>query len=101
MVDLVLRRSGVRFDECGRGDDLTRCAESALHGVRPYERMNEGMVAQAFDGRHLSVADGVDERDAGEGRYSVELHGAGTAVSLAACDLRSSEAEVLAQHLRK
>jgi hypothetical protein len=29
------------------------------------------------------------------------LHGAGTAVSLTACDLRSSEAQVLAQHLRK
>ena len=99
MADLVRRRARVSLDECGRGDDLTRSAEPALHGVRPDERVNQRMVAKTFDGRHLAVADGVHERDARESRHPVELHGAGTAVSLATRHLRAGEAEVLAQDL--
>jgi hypothetical protein len=63
--------------------------------------MNQRMVVQAFDGRHLAVADGMHERDAGKRRNAVELHGARTTVSFAAGDLRSGEAEVLAQDLRE
>ena len=101
MTNLVGRRVRVSLDECGRGDDLTRRAEPALDGVRPYEGVNQRMVAKTFDGRHLAVADGVHERDAGKGRHAVELHGAGTAVSLATRHLRPGEAEVLPQDLRE
>ena len=80
---------------------MTGRAEAALHGIGANERMNEGMVAQPFDRRHLPVADRMDERDAGECRHAVELHGAGTAVTLAAGDLGARKAEVLPEHLRE
>src|SRR5439155_22618594 len=99
MTNLVRRRVRVSLDECGRGDDLTRSAEPALDGVRPYEGVNQRMVAKTLDGRHLAGADGVHERDAGQRRHAVELHGAGTAVSLATRHLRPGEAEVLTQDL--
>ena len=63
--------------------------------------MNQGMVAKAFDGRHLAVSDGVHERDAGERWNAVELDGARTTMSFATGDLRAGEAEVLAQDLRE
>jgi hypothetical protein len=101
MADLVGRRARVAFDECRRRDDLTRRAEPALHGVSPYEGVDQRMVAKTFDGRHLAVADGVNEGDARKRRHAVELHGACTAMSFATRHLRPGEAEVLAQDLRE
>ena len=98
-MDLVVGRARVRLDERGGRHDLTGRAEAALHGVGANERMDEGMVAQPFDRRHLAIADCMDERDAGERRHAVELHGAGAAMSLTARDFGPREAEVLAQHL--
>ena len=61
------------------------------------ERLDERVVAQALDRRHLAVADRVHERDAREHRYAVELDRAGAAVALAAGDLRAGQAELVAQ----
>ncbi len=101
MADLVLGRSRVRLDERGRRDDLAGRAEPALHCVRTNERMDQWMVAQSFDRRYLTVADGMHERDAGEGRHAVELDGARAAMSFTASDFRPCEAQVLAQNLRE
>ena len=76
-------------------------AEAALERVAADERVDERVVAQALDRRHLAVADGVRERDAREHRHAVELHGARAAVALAAGDLRPGQAEVVAQHARR
>ena len=58
------RRLRVRLDERRGGHDLAGRAEAALEGVRAYERVDERMVAQPLDRRHVAPADGVDERDA-------------------------------------
>ena len=101
MADLLAARLGLGRHERRGGDDLTRGAEAALEGVLAHERTDERVVAKPLDRRHLASADGVDERDAGEHRHAVQLHGAGTAVTLAARDLRPGQAEVLAQRLRE
>ena len=88
---------GTRRDERGRRDDLARRAEAALERVGADERVDERVVGESFDRRHLAGADGVDERDAREHGHAVELNGAGAAVALAAGDLRARQAEVLAQ----
>ena len=92
-------RLGLGLDERRRRDDLPRRAEAALERVGADEGVDERMVAQAFDRRHLALADGVHERDAREHRHAVELHRAGAAVPLAAGDLRAGQSEVLAQGL--
>jgi hypothetical protein len=99
VADLLAARLGVGGDERGGRDDLARGAEAALERVLAHEGGDERMVAQALDRRHLAAGDGVDERDAGEHRHPVELHGAGAAVPLAARDLRPRQAEVLAERL--
>src|SRR6476619_3698920 len=101
MAYLVARRLGDRLDERGGRDDLPRCAEAALERVGADERLHEGMVAQPFDGRHLALADGVDQRDARERGRAVEQHGAGAAVSLAARDLRPRQAELAAEDVEQ
>src|SRR5439155_13598316 len=81
--------------------DLARRAEAALECVGPDERVNEGVLCEALDRRHLAAADRVDEGDAREHRHAVELHRAGAAVALAAGDLGAGEAEVEPQCLRE
>ena len=61
------------------------------------EGVDQRMVAQAFDRRHLAFVDRVDERDAGERGHAVEQHRAGAAVAFVAADLRPRQAEVVAQ----
>jgi len=100
MPDLLLRRLRVRRDERGGRDDLARSAEPALDGVGAHERVHERMVAEPLDRRHLAV-DSVRERDAGEPRHAVDLDGARAAVTFVACDLRSGQPELLAQHVRE
>ena len=75
-------------------------AEAALHRVGADERVDERMLAQPLDRRHLAL-DEVRERDARERRHAVDLHGAGAAVALVARDLRAGEPEPLAQHVRQ
>jgi hypothetical protein len=99
MPDLLRRRLRVRGHERGRRDDLAWGAEAALERVGADERADERMVAEALDRRHLSVAHGVDERDAAERRRAVELDGARAAMALAAGDLRPRQAELVAQRL--
>src|SRR5438445_8439932 len=99
MTNLIAARARVRGDECGRGHDLPRRAEAALHSVGADERVDQRMVAQAFDRRDLGPVDCVDERDARERRYAVDQHGARAAMALAARDLRAGETEILTQHL--
>jgi hypothetical protein len=97
--DLVLRRVWVRTDQRSCRHDLSGRAEPALNGVGANERSDQRVVAETFDRRHLAIADRVNERDARERWDTVELDGARTAVSLAACDLRTGEPEVFAQDL--
>ena len=99
MPDLVLGRARVRTDQRSCRDDLSGRAEPALNGVGANERSDQRVVAKTFDRRHLTITDGVYERDARERRDTVELDGARTAVSLAAGDLRAGEREVFAQDL--
>jgi len=97
--DLVLRRAWVRTDQRSCRNDLPGRAEPALDGVGANERSDQRVVPETFDRRHLTITDGVYERDARERRDTVELDGARTAVSLAARDLRAGEPEVFAQDL--
>ena len=90
--DLLARRLRVRRDERRRRDDLPRRAEAALDRVGADERVDERMVAQALDRRHLAL-DRVRERDAREPRHAVDLHRAGAAVALVAGDLRAGQPE--------
>src|SRR5207253_3085398 len=101
MTNLVAARARVRGDECGRGHDLPRRAEAALHGVGADERVDQRMVAQAYDRRDLCPVDRMDERDARERWDAVDQHRARAAMALAARDLRAGEAEIFAQHLRE
>ena len=100
MLDLVACRLRVRRDERGGGDDLARRAEAALDGVGADERVDERVVAQPLDRRHFAV-DRVRERDAGEPRHTVDLHGARAAMSLCARDLRPRQAESVAKDGRE
>jgi hypothetical protein len=97
--DLVTRRLGVRLDERRCGDDLAGCAKPALKCIGPNERRDERVLAQTLDRGHLPLSDRVDESDAGEDRDAVELHGASSAVALAAGDLRARQAEIETQRL--
>src|SRR5207237_1492265 len=99
--DLVGGGLGTGLDESRSRDDLARRAEAALKSVRADERVDEWMLGQAFDRRHLAVADCVGERDAGEHRHAVELHRAGAAVPFAAGDLGAGQAEVEPQRIRE
>src|SRR5262249_13177749 len=98
--DLLTRGLRVRRDERGGRDDLSGRAVAALDGVGPDERLDEWVLAQPFDRRHLAL-DRVRERDAREPRHAVDLDGAGAAVALVARDLRSRQLELLAQHVRE
>src|SRR6185437_4510070 len=100
VTDLLAGRLGVRRDERGCRDDLAGRAEAALDGVGADERLDERVLAEPLDRRHLAV-DRVRERDAREPRHAVDLHGAGTAVALVAGDLRPGQAELLPQNLRE
>ena len=75
-------------------------AVAALDGVGADEGVDERMLAQALDRRHLAL-DRVRERDAGEPRHAVDLDGAGAAVALVAGDLRPGQPELLAQDVRE
>lgn len=99
MPDLVPRRAWVRTDQRSCRDDLSGRAEPALDRVGANERSDQRVVTETFDRRYFAIADRVHERDARERRHAVELDGAGTAVPLAARDLRAREAEVFAQDL--
>ena len=99
MPDLVLRRAWVRTDQRSCRDDLSGRAKPALDGVGANERSDQRVVAETFDRCHLTIADGVHERDTRERRDTVELDGARTAVSLAARDLCAGEPEVFTQDL--
>src|SRR5919204_1982671 len=101
MPDLVPGRVRVRLDERRRGHDLPRRAKAALQCVRADEGVDERVVPKSLDRRHLALADGVNERDAGVDRHAVELNGARAAVAFAARDLRSGESEVEPQRLRE
>ena len=70
-------------------------------GVGAHERIDERVLAQAFDGRDLASVDRVRKGDARERRHAVDLNRARAAVPLEARDLRAGEPEVLAQHLRE
>ncbi len=98
--DLVNGRIRIGRDQRRCRDDLTGCAEAALHRVGANERVDERMVAQAFDRRHLP-AYRVCERDAREHRHTVDLHRARTAVTFVARDLRPGEADPLPQDRRE
>jgi len=100
MPDLLTRRLGVRGHERRGRDDLSRRAEPRLDGIGLHERLDERVIAETLDRRHLAV-DGVHERDARERRDAVDEDGAGAAVTLAARDLRPGQPDVLAQDLRE
>ncbi len=99
MPDLLARRLWDGSDERRRRDDLAGRAEAALERVGADEGVDERVVAESFDRRHLAGADGVDERDAREHGHPVQLDGAGATVALAAGDLRARQAEVVAEGL--
>jgi hypothetical protein len=99
--DLLVRRVGIRRDERGCRDDLPRRAEAALERVGADEGIDERVLLQPLDRRHLALADRVHERDAAQNRDTVELDGAGAAMALAAGDLRPRQAEIVAQRLRE
>jgi hypothetical protein len=63
----------------------------------PAGALDERVLAQALDRRHLATGDGVDERDAGQDGDAVELHRARAAVTLVARDLGAGQTDVLAQ----
>ena len=91
--------SGLSADERRRRDDLTRCAEPALEGVCPHEGVDERVVAEPLDRRHLALVERRSQRDAREDGVSVEEHGAGAAMAFAAADLRAGQAQILSQDL--
>jgi hypothetical protein len=99
--DLRARRPGVRLQQRRRRDDLSGRAEAALQGVGLDERVDERVLAQPLDGGDLSLPDRVQERDAREDGDAVELDGARAAVTLVARDLRSRQADLLTERLRK
>jgi hypothetical protein len=59
------------------------------------ERVDERVVAQPLDRRHLAALDRVHERDAREVRHAVDEHRAARRSALAAGDLRARHAEVV------
>src|SRR5581483_756354 len=77
-----------------------RRAEAALHRVRADEGVDERMLAQALDRRHLPL-DRVHEGDAREHGRPIDHDGAGAAMPLVARDLRSGEPDALPQHARE
>ena len=99
MLDLSAGRRGRALDQRGGRHDLTRCAEAALERIRPDERVDERMVAEALDRRYLALADSVGEGDARKSRLSVEKDRARAAMALAAGDLGTGEPKILAQKL--
>ena len=100
MSDLLARRLRVGRDERCRRDDLAGCAEPALDCVGADEGLDERMLAQTLDRRHLAL-DRVREGDARETRHAVDLDGAGTAVTLVAGDLRPGQSQLLAEDVRE
>jgi hypothetical protein len=99
MPDSLWRWRGLGLDQRRGRDDLARGAEAALERVRADERVHERVVVQALDRRHLALADGVHQRDAGEHGHAVELDGARAAVALPAGDLRPGQPQRSAQRL--
>jgi hypothetical protein len=55
--------------------------------------------AEALDGPHVGVAHLGEGHEAGIDRLSIEQHGAGPALALAAALFRSGQAALLAQHV--
>src|SRR5581483_10061035 len=74
MANLLARRLLVRRDERDGADDLTGCAEAALNGVGAHERLDQRMLTEPFDRRHLTTTETACERDARERRLSVDEH---------------------------
>src|SRR5499427_3573758 len=101
VADLLLARLRMLGDEGGRGHEDAGDAEAALgHAVADegvLQRMEDTVVAEAFDGGDGTPARLHGKHEAARHRLAIEMHGAGAAVAGAAALLGPSEAEVLSK----
>src|SRR5215467_235414 len=101
VADLLLARLRMLGEEGGRGHEDAGDAEAALgHAVADegvLQRMEDTVVAEAFDGGDGTPARLHGEHEAARHRLAIEMHGAGAAVAGAAALLGHSEAEVLSK----
>src|SRR6266478_8011392 len=101
LIDVVvswLRSSG---QQCRGRHDLARLTVAALHNVELEPGLLKGLsdrrLSNCFDRRDDLLADGTDGRYARAPRHAVDVHGAGAAQRDAAAELRTRDAEHIAQ----
>ena len=104
-MNLLVTGARVLVEKRLGGKDDAIQTETALSGLlvdeRLLERMRRLRRAQAFKRDDLRAGHGAHARDAGSDRLAVGDDGAGTALSLAAPELRPTELQVVAQDLQQ
>src|SRR5438876_5868133 len=103
--DLGARRPGRRIEERLRRHEHPGSAVAALgrtlFGEGDLQRMEVLGTREAFDGRHLRIANEGGERQAREDRHAVDENGAGATLAELASVLRAGETELLAKDLEE
>src|SRR5262245_3772115 len=98
-IDVLIGRGRKVVEERHRLHDLARLAVAALGylkvGPGPLHRM---VATEPLDGRHLRAGDTGQRRYAGARRSASDMNCAGAAHPDAAAELRSSEADNVADH---
>src|SRR5680860_523729 len=105
LSNLEFRRMRVRLQEVGTGDDDTGSAETALNRSRCKHRFLHGVQitvrGQALDGCHVGTLGIGSHDEARTDRFTIEDHGARTALSLFTCILRARQVEIVSQDVQQ
>jgi len=99
--DLVSARAGLLVEQCLRSHDHAGRADPALQPAAvhegPLQRMQPTILRESFDGLDLR-ADGLQgEHQATVDRPTVDQHGAGAALAVAAAFLGTGQADAIAE----
>jgi hypothetical protein len=103
LADLLLGGIRILLQKGHQGQQNAWRAEATLSGMALAERFLDGMqifrCAQPLDGRDLVAIGLHGEHQAGTDRLAVEQDSAGTTYPVLATDMRTSQAQVVAQEI--
>src|SRR6266850_4139226 len=102
LVDVVVSWLRSFGEQCRGRHDLARLTIAALHNVELepglLKSLSDRRLSNRFDRGDGFLADGTDRRYARAHRHAVDVNGAGAAQGDAAAELRTRDAEHIAQH---
>src|SRR4029077_15404814 len=105
LLDLFFRRLGIFVEKSLGGENDAIQAIAALRGLLLDERFLDGVRlvdgAQTFEGDDLDALYRFHPRDAKGNRLAFHQDRAGSALSQAAAELRATQTEIVAQHVKQ